>query len=493
MKNSAAAAAPRLASPRVLVVDDDRLLRAVFADALRGAGLDVDTACDGVEALERLALAPCEIVLTDLLMPRMDGLELLTRIKQHHPDVDVIVLTSVGTAEPAVRALRDGASHYLVKPVDPEALALEVHRCLEGRRLLAENRELRRYQALLGAAARITACLELERLRPLAIDTLTGMAQADAGLVFRPRVEGSGLEILSSTGLTPAAAEALAALLWSAHGDEVTGAHEPVAKDALGTSLPAHDAALRHLEHALFVPLRREAGPLAMALLLRSEARSPFSAATARDAAFLGESIALALENAERYLQAQWVAHLDALTGLFNARHLEHIVDREIRARQASSAPFSLLFMDLDHFKSVNDTHGHLVGSRVLVEMARILRRQTRETDVLIRYGGDEFVVILPDADAETAFRAAERIRACVEDHRFLSREGLELRLTLCCGVSTWPRHAATREDMVHRADLAMYHGKKAHRNAVYLYDTLPSAPGGSGAAQTPAGLPGAD
>ncbi len=147
--------------------------------------------------------------------------------------------------------------------------------------------------------------------------------------------------------------------------------------------------------------------------------------------------------------------------------------------------------MDLDHFKRVNDTHGHQIGSRVIVEMARLLRRQTRETDVLIRYGGDEFVAILPDADTSVALRAAERIRAAVESHRFLAREGLELRLTLCCGVSSWPRHAVTREDMIHRADMAMYHGKKMHRNAVYEYDTLPIDPMGIAGFPAPDGRTG--
>lgn len=462
---------------RVLVADDDRLVRAIFADALREVGHDVAVAANGVEALARLEAEPFDLLLTDLLMPEMDGLELLERAKQQFPALDVIVLTSVSTAEPAVRALRGGAFHYLVKPLDPEALQLEVHRCLENRRLMAENAELRRYQQLLGAAQRITACLELDRLRPLAVDTLAAHAQADAALLFRPATDRPGLELLAVRNLSTPQGTHLAELLWARHGATVLPATEPLAADDLGALIPASDAGLRHVEHALFVPLRREGALLGVALLLRRDEHRAFSAAHARDAAFLGESVALALENAERYQQAQWIAHLDALTGLYNARHLEHVVDREIRARLSTSTPFSVLFMDLDHFKRVNDTHGHQIGSRVLVEMSRLLRRHTRETDVLIRYGGDEFVVILPDADTETAVRAAERIRVAVEAHRFLSREGLELRLTLCCGVSSWPRHAATREDMIHRADMAMYHGKKAHRNAVYEYDTLPTAP----------------
>lgn len=476
---------------RILVADDDRLMRTIFADALRAAGHHVGVVANGVEALARLGLESWDILLTDLLMPEMDGLELLERAKQLFPSLDVIMLTSVGTAEPAVRALRSGAFHYLVKPVDPEALQLEVHRCLESRRLLAENEELRRYQQILGAAQRITTCLDRERLHPLAVDALAALVDADAGLLFRLRATDSGssgaLEVLGLRGLDGEEALSLAERVWARHGERVAVSMEAVSIDELGRNAPPGaperasaspgDETLGPIEHGLFVPIHREGVLLGVVLLLRRAERRSFWAGHAREVAFLAESVGLALENADRYVQAQWVAHLDALTGLYNARHLEHVIDREVRTRNTSGAPFSVLFMDLDHFKRVNDTHGHQVGSRVIVEMARLLRRQTRETDVLIRYGGDEFVAILPDADTGTALLAAERIRAAVEGHRFLSREGLELRLTLCCGVSTWPRHALTREDMIHCADMAMYHGKKTHRNAVYEYDTVPTMP----------------
>lgn len=470
---------------RILVADDDRLVRAIFGDALSRAGHEVVTAADGRQAIARLEEGPFDLLLTDLLMPEMDGLELLDEAKRRWPTLDVVVLTSVGTAEPAVRALRAGALHYLVKPVDPEALVLEVHRCLENRRLLDENAQLRHWQALLSTGQRITACLELERLTPLAVDALAHQVDASVAVLVRPAATTDestpgGFEILGVRGLPQADAETLLGLLWARFGADVRAAHAPVAVDDLGGVLPASATALCHLEHALLVPLRRDGLLGAVALLCRDAARRPFTARHARDAAFLGESMALALENAERYVQARLVAHLDALTGLFNARHLEHVVEREIRTRaampEAALAPFSLLFMDLDHFKRVNDTHGHLVGSRVIVEMARLLRRQTRETDVLVRYGGDEFVAVLPGAGTDEAVGVAERIRTAVEGHRFLSREGLELRLTLCCGVCTWPQHAETPSDVIHRADLAMYHGKKSHRNAVYLYDALPAA-----------------
>ncbi len=460
------------APARILVADDDRLVRLIYADALRAVGHEVETAADGLVAWERLAAEPFDLLLTDLLMPGLDGLELLDRAKRAQPGLEVMVLTSVSTAEPAVQALRNGAFHYLVKPIDPEALQLEVRRCLDSRRILLENRELRRSRDLLTAAQRISACLEFERLHLLAVDTLLALVPSDAGFLLRHNADDV-LEIPGLRGLPSEAANLLAELLWAEQGATLASAPEPVAMGGLGRLIPASEPGLRHIEHALLVPLYRDGRALGVAVLLRGDLRKGFSAEHARDAAFLGEAIGLALDNAAHFLQARLVAHLDALTGLFNAAHLEHVVDREIRSRAESARPFSLLFMDLDHFKRVNDTHGHQVGSRVLVEFSRLLRRCTREGDVLVRYGGDEFVVILPDADTDLARCAAERIRRSVEGHQFLSREGLMLSLTLCAGICTWPRHARTREDVIHRADLAMYHGKKTHRNAVHVHEAL--------------------
>jgi len=184
-----------------------------------------------------------------------------------------------------------------------------------------------------------------------------------------------------------------------------------------------------------------------------------------QSATFLCRHLGLALRNLGRLRQVEHLAYLDDLTHLYNTRYLEVAVAREL----GGGRPFSLLFMDLDHFKSVNDQHGHLSGSRLLVEVARVLRSCVRDEDVLIRYGGDEYVMLLVGIDSGGGLKVAERIRRAIEDHRFLSREAAPVRVTASIGLASFPEHARTKAELIDLADRAMYRGKRTTRNVVYM------------------------
>jgi diguanylate cyclase (GGDEF)-like protein len=186
-------------------------------------------------------------------------------------------------------------------------------------------------------------------------------------------------------------------------------------------------------------------------------------------AGYLARNYGMALRTLSRFAAVEDLAYIDDLTHLFNVRYLHLVVDREVHNFQQLGGVFSLLFLDLDRFKSVNDTHGHLVGSKLLVEVARVLRGCVRDNDVVARYGGDEYVVVLRNTDSKGAQRVAERIRRTLEEHRFLSREGLSLSLTTCVGVASFPEHAQDKATLLDMADRAMYRGKRGTRNGVYL------------------------
>jgi len=177
----------------------------------------------------------------------------------------------------------------------------------------------------------------------------------------------------------------------------------------------------------------------------------------------------LSLINSERNAQAQSLIYIDDLTKLYNSRYLNVVLDREMKRSERYRNFFSVLFMDVDFFKRVNDGHGHLVGSRVLVEVGSVLRTCVRETDTVVRYGGDEFVVLLVETNAEEAMFVAERMRKMVESERFVRDLGLDVRLTISIGIAAFPEHATTKQHLLNLADQAMYRGKESTRNAVYL------------------------
>lgn len=166
--------------------------------------------------------------------------------------------------------------------------------------------------------------------------------------------------------------------------------------------------------------------------------------------------------------QSKAIGYVDDLTSLFNHRYLPKILSQEIDRCQRKDQKFSLLFLDMDYFKKVNDGHGHLMGSRLLMEVAQILKRAVRSYDPLFRYGGDEFLILLVDTDKSTGEKVAERIRRSIESHDFVF-EGTKLKLTASIGLSVFPDNAKTAKELIQLADQAMYYGKNKSRNIVYI------------------------
>ena len=177
--------------------------------------------------------------------------------------------------------------------------------------------------------------------------------------------------------------------------------------------------------------------------------------------------IAASLSNSVRIAEAERSSLTDDLTKLHNARYLRQFLVNEIKRARRYRAKVAALFLDLDDFKRVNDLHGHLVGSHALMEVASVVLPSVRDTDCVVRYGGDEFVVILPDTDIEEAVQVAERIRLKLERHEFTGGRRLNVALTASVGVAVFPRHALSPRQLIVAADRAMYQAKAAHKNCV--------------------------
>jgi diguanylate cyclase (GGDEF)-like protein len=192
----------------------------------------------------------------------------------------------------------------------------------------------------------------------------------------------------------------------------------------------------------------------------------------ARAVRLLLEPAAVALDNAFALRRAEALSVTDDLTHLYNSRYLNLVLRRETKRASRSGRPLSLLFIDLDGFKGINDKHGHLFGSRALVEAAAVIRGSARETDVVSRFGGDEFALVLPDTGGEGAFAVGERIRERIAEHAFLAGDGFDIRLTASVGVATLPDAAASAEELIQAADRAMYQVKESGKNGIQVAST---------------------
>jgi diguanylate cyclase (GGDEF)-like protein len=184
------------------------------------------------------------------------------------------------------------------------------------------------------------------------------------------------------------------------------------------------------------------------------------------------EPAAAALDAAVQLKRVEELSVTDDLTRLYNSRYLNQVLRRETKRATRGGRPLSLLFLDLDGFKSINDAHGHLCGSRALVEAAGVVRDSARETDVVARFGGDEFALILPDTGREGAIAVGERVRQRIAAHGFLAADGLEIHLTASVGVATLPDVATTPDELMQAADMAMYRVKQSGKNGIQAATT---------------------
>jgi diguanylate cyclase (GGDEF)-like protein len=201
----------------------------------------------------------------------------------------------------------------------------------------------------------------------------------------------------------------------------------------------------------------------------RGAGEGPFTERDLEMVRLLMEPAAITLENALLFKRLEDLSVTDDLTRLYNSRYLATSLSREIKRARRYGQCVSVIFLDLDGFKTVNDRHGHLAGSRALVEVGRLLREVVRETDIVSRYGGDEFTVVLPQTAPNEALILAERLRASLESHVFLTSIGVEVRITASFGISSYPAHGASHEDLISHADRAMYRVKERSKNGVEM------------------------
>jgi len=192
-----------------------------------------------------------------------------------------------------------------------------------------------------------------------------------------------------------------------------------------------------------------------------------FSATETKLLAALAIPVAAALANSVRIAEAERLSLTDDLTKLHNARYLRQFLVNEIKRARRYKTNVAALFLDLDDFKRVNDLHGHLAGSHALMEVASVILPSVRDTDCLVRYGGDEFVIVLPETGSDEAVQVADRIRAKIEQHQFTGGRRLKISLTASFGIAVFPEHALSPQQLIDCADTAMYRAKAANKNCI--------------------------
>jgi diguanylate cyclase (GGDEF)-like protein len=335
-------------------------------------------------------------------------------------------------------------------------------------RLKARSRALmgrvERREAFIEAVREANASQDPRKVAEWMVRQAQGWIPAPVWAVIAHDVDGH-LNVLADFGLAPR----LGPALWSAanwvmrHGTEFFSGD--LGKDSRGGPGAAGSV--------IALPLtcrNRSVGALVCLDPHPSKTTPTMGASLVMSLRLLLEPSAIALDNALALQRAEALSVTDELTRLSNSRYLNQVLRRETKRSVRNGSPLSLLFLDLDSFKQVNDQHGHLAGSKVLMEAAAVFRDCARETDVVARFGGDEFTLLLPDTSTEGAVQVAERIRDRLREARFLTPDGLAVRQTVSIGVATLqPGKPRTADELMKAADMAMYRVKAAGKDGVYV------------------------
>ncbi len=451
----------------ILVVDDDEFFRVRYSDVLREGGYTVYCASCGEDALDVIAEKDIDVVITDLVMPGMDGLALLDAARQRNALIDVIMVTGHITIESAIKALKNGAFDYISKPVNDDVLMHTVNSCFEKKYLLEENQEIRQSLKLFEVSWAVSKTLEEEKLHEAALDAILQIVPSGAGAFIKYDSEQKLLLIKAMRQIDKKETAGILRLLKS-HSDVPL---QKIRDITVFTAAECNEESggFGEFGAALLVPIGNVRRPTGFLLVLKKKGVEPWNTEERQRASFVAEHISIAYENARKYEAAQQLIFVDSLTNLYNSKYLHKILEKELQRSARLKLPVSLLFIDIDNFKQVNEMNDHLVGSRILVEMGGQILKCVREVDTVIRYGGDEYVVILVDAGYDHALVIAERIRATVAENKFQHEEGLDIQLTVSIGISTYPVHTQDKRELIRIADKAMFKAKDASRNCVFL------------------------
>lgn len=433
---------------RVLIVDDETVILDILEEHLGAKGFECAVANSASEALTRLRAVDTALLLTDIVMPQTSGIKLAQLAREISPEIAVIVMTGKSDTASAISAMRAGADDYILKPFDFEEMLICIERALDKRRLIIENR---RYEQHLEERVK-ESTEDLESTNRTLLSTqryLNNLIDSTADAIIT--IDTEEKLTFANRGAQHILGYSAEELVGKSIGDFYIGGLEEAKYirrvTALNRPLQNYETEFKHKD-GLTVPVS-----MSVSLVPAEGEEECAMLAICKD---ITEQKRL-----ERELKEMTIR--DGLTALYNLRHFYDRLEGEIERAKRQHHPLSLLLLDIDGFKSYNDSHGHLEGDRVLREVARVITDCTREhVDLGFRYGGDEFTIILPEAPEDQAHQIARRIRETFEAKHF------DL-LTISIGLMTYQEGQSARS-FIQFTDSMMYDAKRSGGNQVHVY-----------------------
>ncbi len=377
------------------------------------------------------------------------------------------------TVDHAVYGVVDVQSAESLDWVDLELLELVTQRISatiqQAKRYASSERRAARAEMLLDIGVSLAASLDPDAVVEAVLDQIARLIPYEGAALL---TVGEDQKLRLADGRGPFAVNADLFEGVDPATYSLTAAMTESGKPFLISDVPAHyngdtPASFTWLGSLIVAPLRVE-GQLIGAIMVGGTTRARYTPDDATMVAELARHAAVALKNAQRHAAVAQAAQMDGLTGIYNRGALMERLERELERARRYGRPLAVIFFDLDRFKRINDTYGHQFGDRVLRELARIATHTVRSIDLVGRYGGEEFIAVLPETDGTQAHIVAERLRANVAGRRLPAPSGEAARVTVSAGIAVFPDDATTMDTLIRIADTALYAAKEGGRNRVH-------------------------
>ena len=455
---------------QILVVDDVPANIKLIEAKLASEYYDVITGKDGYEAIKQAKEHKPDLILLDVMMPGMDGFEACQKIKSD-PEIShipVVMVTALSEKSDRLKGLEAGADDFITKPINDMALFARVKSLIRIKTLLDELRLRDKTSLQMGIAsgegnsfisdvsgAKILVvdddAVQAKQIVSKLDETYQSKWVEDPEQAVNIAKDGGFDAILISTLLTDADGLRIATHMKSQEEIRNVPLLVFVDEDDTRTMFKALEMGINDY---LTVPVDKNE----MAVRVRTQVRR--------------KRYQDALKS--QYQKSVSMALTDGLTGLYNRHYLNTHLENMVKQALANSKNLAIMVMDMDHFKSVNDTYGHDAGDRVLKQLAELIVRTSRSTDLAARFGGEEFVLLMPDTDPLAALASANRMREAVENATFIiTADGQTLKKTVSIGVSSLLLEGDSPEGLIKRADEALYSAKNGGRNNVKVSTKL--------------------
>lgn len=482
----------------ILIVDDTPDNLRILSQMLILFGYRVRAVTEGALALSVLQNAIPDLIMLDINMPVMDGYETCRRIKadERWRSIPIIFISAMGEVEEKLKAFRAGGVDYITKPFHIEEVLARIDTHVSIRQLQSQlqaaNHELaqrldelsqaraheyeqrRLAETMRDTISAINQTLNYDEVLDLILDNLARVLPYDTASIMLLSEEKC-IQVARARGYEKFGLESLVSLydqpvenypVWQQMLEQRTTRVAPYAQQE--TLWPGQEQ-LSWVRSAIYAPIQTCTDLLGF-LNLESSTAGFFTEEQGERLQIFADQAAVAIEKARLFQETQRLATLDSLTGLSNRRQLLLQAQEEYARARRYQRPLSALMIDLDHFKAINDRFGHPVGDQALKGVASCLRMSLRNTDIYGRYGGEEFLILLPESETPAAIEAAERIRQVVQQLVIETDHGAP-KVTISGGLATLlPGQATSLDDLIRNADDALYAAKAAGRNQILAY-----------------------